>query len=111
MVYIYLFSEIKLGLTISGEEVRLITNKDDPYQWSRLPGTEHLFSKQLSKHCLRSYREIYEGVGRSFEAVPNHSREFFSPPERGLHDKRLASDFEDGSEKKVSLEYPEENLN
>lgn len=64
-------AEQKLGLTIPGEEVRLITGVDDPYRWSGLPGTEHLFTKQLSKHCLRSYIEIYNGVGNSFEALPN----------------------------------------
>ncbi len=60
---------MKLGLTIPEEDVRLITGRDDPYRWSGLPGTEHLFTKHLSKHCLRSYIEIYHGVGNSFEAL------------------------------------------
>ncbi|ERF68671.1 hypothetical protein EPUS_05732 [Endocarpon pusillum Z07020] len=67
--------KVKLGLTIPGEDVRLITGRDDPYRWSGLPGTEHLFTKQLSKHCLRSYIEIYHWVGNSFEALPNDTVE------------------------------------
>ena len=50
--------------------MRLITNGDDPYVWSALPGEEHLFSKNMSDHSIGAYREMCDGVEVSFEAVP-----------------------------------------
>jgi hypothetical protein len=66
----------KLHLSILPEDVRLITTWKDPYRWAPLPGAEHLFSehlftKQLSKHCLGAYYEIFHRVGETFEAVLN----------------------------------------
>ena len=60
----------KLGLSIEPEDVRLITNADDPYAWHALPEKEHLFKKQISKHSISAYRELCREVGRCFEAVP-----------------------------------------
>jgi hypothetical protein len=51
--------------------VRLITTWKDPYRWATLPEAEHLFTKQLSKHCLGAYYEIFHRVGETFEAVLN----------------------------------------
>ncbi len=59
----------KLGISIEPAEVRLITSADDPYTWQILPEKEHLFKKYLSKHSIGAYRELYRGVGVSFEAV------------------------------------------
>jgi chromosome segregation ATPase len=50
-------------------QVRLITTRDDPYSWKVLPGKEHLFAKQMSKHSIGSYMELFREVGDSFEAV------------------------------------------
>lgn len=50
--------------------MRLITNDDDPYVWSALPGKEHLFSKNISDHSIGAYRELCDGIGVSFEALP-----------------------------------------
>ena len=59
----------KLGLSIKPEDVRLMTNADDPYSWQALPEKDHLFKKQLSKHSIGAYRALCREVGVSFEAV------------------------------------------
>lgn len=58
-----------LGLSVKPGQVRLITNSDDPYIWKVLPGKEHLFKKQMSKHSIGAYVELCREVGTSFEAV------------------------------------------
>jgi hypothetical protein len=50
-------------------EVRLITGSDEPYKWSYLPEKAHLFQKHLSKHTLGAYVELFDEVGRTFEAM------------------------------------------
>jgi len=59
----------KLGISIEPADVRLITHSDDPYTWRTLPQKQHLFKKHLSKHSIGAYRELYRGVGESFEAI------------------------------------------
>jgi hypothetical protein len=61
--------EVNLGLSVEPAQVRLITTKDDLYSWKILPGKEHLFEKQLSKHSIGAYMELFREVGVSFEAV------------------------------------------
>jgi hypothetical protein len=61
---------VKLGISIKPAEVRLITRSDDPYTWQVLQEKQHLFTKHLSKHSIGAYRELYRGVGVSFEAIP-----------------------------------------
>jgi hypothetical protein len=51
--------------------VRLKPTPDDIYSWDRLDCREHLFTKNISNHSIRSLREIYREVGQSFEAVEN----------------------------------------
>ena len=60
----------KLGLSIKPEDVRLITNANDPYSWQALPEKDHLFKKQLNKHSISTYKALYRKVGILFEAVP-----------------------------------------
>ena len=60
----------KLRISIELAEVRLITSIDDPYRWQTLPEVQHLFKKQISKHLIGAYRELYRGVDISFEAIP-----------------------------------------
>ena len=56
---------------MSPADVRLITTPQDPYKWAFVPEKRHLFRKQLSKHCIRAYKEIYAGVDdEAFEAIP-----------------------------------------
>lgn len=51
--------------------MRLITTPQDPYKWAFVPEKKHLFQKQLSKHCIRAYKEIYKGIDDEvFEAIP-----------------------------------------
>ena len=64
-----ILSVLKLGLSIEPEDVRLMTNVDDPYSWQALPEKDHLFKKQLSKHSIGAYRALCREVGVSFEAV------------------------------------------
>jgi hypothetical protein len=59
-----------LALVVEPAQVRLITTSDDQYSWKVLPGKEHLFRKQLSKHSTGAYMELFREVGASFEAVP-----------------------------------------
>jgi chromosome segregation ATPase len=54
---------------VAPAEVRLITTRDDPYSWKVLPGKEHLFEKQMSKHSIGAYMELFREVGSSFEAA------------------------------------------
>jgi hypothetical protein len=56
-------------LLVEPAQVRLITTNDDLYSWKVLPGKEHLFEKQLSKHSIGAYMELFREVGVSFEAV------------------------------------------
>jgi hypothetical protein len=47
---------------------------EDEYEWKPLPGMENLyneglFTKQLSKHSLGAYMELYRGLGVSFRAA------------------------------------------
>jgi hypothetical protein len=56
---------------VSPPDVRLITTPQDPYKWAFVPEKRHLFQKQLSKHCIRAYKEIYAGINdEAFEAIP-----------------------------------------
>jgi DNA repair exonuclease SbcCD ATPase subunit len=61
--------ENNLGISINPAQVRLLTSIDDSYAWKALPGKEHLFKKQLSKHSIGAYMELWREVGVSFEAV------------------------------------------
>ena len=61
----------RLGISVSPPDVRLITTPQDPYKWAFVPEKRHLFQKQLSKHCIRAYKEIYTGIDdEAFEAIP-----------------------------------------
>ena len=66
---------MKLSLTISEEDVRLITGRDDLYRWSGFSGIEHFFTKQLSKYCLRFYIEIYYLINNFFKVLFNNTIE------------------------------------
>ncbi len=72
----------KLGISIEPEEVRLITNANDPYTWQILPEKQHLFTKQMSTHSIEAYSELCRGIGVSFEAVltPEPSNDAESKP-------------------------------
>ena len=59
----------KLGISVEPAEVRLLISVDNPYAWQVLPEKHHLFKKQLSKHSIGAYRELYREVGISFEAI------------------------------------------
>ncbi|KAI1416943.1 hypothetical protein F5Y13DRAFT_185777 [Hypoxylon sp. FL1857] len=59
----------KLGIEIEPPQVRLHTNTDDGYSWQVLPEKRHLFSKNLSDHSIKAYKELCEGVGATFEAI------------------------------------------
>ena len=62
-------------IKIEPAQVRLQPGIEDGYVWKPVPKTEHLFkeylfTKQLSKHSIGAYMELYRGVGVSFEAAP-----------------------------------------
>ena len=40
-----------------------------PYCWKWLPENGYLFSKNLSDHSTGVYKDLYKGVGVTFEAV------------------------------------------
>jgi hypothetical protein len=75
MVYMHTWTKSpedkKLNLSIKPDDVRLIPSAEAPYKWEALPAAKHLFTKQLSKHCLGAYEEILERLEESFEAVLN----------------------------------------
>jgi hypothetical protein len=64
-----IFKGTSLELLVEPAQVRLITTSDDQYCWKVLPGKEHLFEKQMSKHSIGAYMELFREVGVSFEAV------------------------------------------
>jgi hypothetical protein len=67
-------TEGQLGISIDPSEVRLITRVEDPYSWQSLPARTYLFEKNLSKHSIGAYMELYREVGVSFEAVAKEVR-------------------------------------
>ncbi|KAK3938185.1 hypothetical protein QBC46DRAFT_365679 [Diplogelasinospora grovesii] len=44
-----------------------------------VPHIRHLFTKQLSDHTLRAYKDLCEGVRVTFEAVPCNRRSITPP--------------------------------
>lgn len=75
----------KLGITVQPAQIRLLPRHDDLYCWKWLPGKSYLFSKNLSDHSTGAYKELYKGVGVTFEAAPaEHLTEkpFTSPDAR-----------------------------
>lgn len=64
-----IFLGITLGILIEPAQIRLKPDPQDGYLWSVLPERRHLFTKQLSKHSVGAYMELYREVGKSFEAV------------------------------------------
>lgn len=59
----------KLQIFVNPENIRLRPGPEDPYRWRFLPAKQHLFCKQLSKHCTREYKEIIESIDIGLEAV------------------------------------------
>lgn len=53
-------------------QVRLQPRAEEPSTWQALPEKQALFSKNLSDHSIGAYKELWAGVGETFEAVPNH---------------------------------------
>jgi KaiC/GvpD/RAD55 family RecA-like ATPase len=49
--------------------VRLIPNASDLYAWDISPEIQHLFSKQISNHSTKEYKQLYEGVGVKFKVI------------------------------------------
>ena len=62
--------ECRLGITVEPSQVRLVPRPDDPYAWKVLPEKQALFSKNMSDHSIGAYKELWAGVGETFEAVP-----------------------------------------
>jgi hypothetical protein len=57
--------------------MRLQTNPDDLYTWTGLEGKEHLFAKSIRDHPVSVLRELYNGIGKSFEAIAKALRQGF----------------------------------
>jgi hypothetical protein len=68
--------------------VRLMPGPEDQYVWKWLLEYEDklskLFKKNLSDHSVGAYKELYEGVGEFFEAIPTTVIE--SIDNSGTHD-------------------------
>ncbi|KAI2624291.1 hypothetical protein GGR54DRAFT_638170 [Hypoxylon sp. NC1633] len=61
--------EEKLGIAVAPSQVRLHSTLEDGYSWQVLDDKKYLFSKNLSDHTAKSYKELCDGIGVSFEAV------------------------------------------
>ncbi|KIW79862.1 hypothetical protein Z517_06477 [Fonsecaea pedrosoi CBS 271.37] len=65
--------ESKIGIKVHPSQVRLMPKPSDPYRWKIIPEREdvlsELFSKNISDHSIRAYRDLCEGVDKTFEAV------------------------------------------
>ena len=69
----------KLGIKVEPTNIRLRPGVEDGYDWKPLSGkedlfNEELFTKQLSKHSVGAYIELYRGLEVSFEAVVTFPR-------------------------------------
>ncbi|KAF2685017.1 hypothetical protein K458DRAFT_300965, partial [Lentithecium fluviatile CBS 122367] len=62
--------QTRLGIIVEPAQVRLLLSPDNPYAWRFLPEKKHLFSKNISDHSINAYKELYNGVGKTFEAIP-----------------------------------------
>jgi hypothetical protein len=58
-----------LGIEVQPVQVRLKPSIEDGYKWRILPERQHLFIKQLNKHSVGAYMELYREVGKFFKAV------------------------------------------
>lgn len=59
-----------LGIVVNPGDVKLMTKPGDPYAWRILTiDKSALFTKQLSKHSIRAYVDLCNGIGTHFEAV------------------------------------------
>ncbi|KAF1964846.1 hypothetical protein BU23DRAFT_630329 [Bimuria novae-zelandiae CBS 107.79] len=59
----------RLGIVVEPAQVRLLPSPDNPYAWRFLPEKKHLFSKNISDHSINAYKELCDGVGKTFEAI------------------------------------------
>ena len=82
--------EQQIGVRVDPLEVRLITSQDEPYKWSYLPEKAHLFQKHLSKHTIGAYVELFDEVGKTFEAM---AVSFDKATEASGHHEELAASF------------------
>ena len=57
----------------------MITSREDQYRWRVLPELQHLFTKQLSDHTLGAFKDLCEGLGKTFEAVPQTEGRSITP--------------------------------
>ncbi|KAB8069862.1 hypothetical protein BDV29DRAFT_161035 [Aspergillus leporis] len=72
-----------LGIYIKPTNVRLKfeDEEDVPYEWHiEEPEMEPIFEKQLSRHSVGVYMQLYVGVGSSFWASVPGSKEVSSKP-------------------------------
>ena len=62
-----------MGIIVEPSRVRLSPGADDQYIWKILPEKKELlskiFEKNLSDHSIGAYKELYQGVGVTFEAA------------------------------------------
>lgn len=52
-------------------DVRLISGPDDPYKWVFLLEKQYLFHKNLSKHLIQAYIDLYNAVGVFMKVAVN----------------------------------------
>ncbi|KAL2015219.1 hypothetical protein VTK56DRAFT_6058 [Thermocarpiscus australiensis] len=69
----------RVGIAIEPSDVRLITGRDDAYRWQVFPPVRHLFSKQLSEHNVGAFKDLCQGLGKTFEAVPRSEETSITP--------------------------------
>jgi hypothetical protein len=65
----------RVGISLDPAHVRLKTSREDAYSWHALPEKQHLFEKSLSDHSTGAYKELCEGAGITFEAIPRDTTE------------------------------------
>lgn len=67
-------SEQRVSIAIEPLDVRLVTGKDDQYCWRAVLHIRHLFSKQFSDYGLGAFKDLCQGVGETFKAIPRSDR-------------------------------------
>ncbi|KIW36767.1 uncharacterized protein PV06_11056 [Exophiala oligosperma] len=63
----HIFESLKIK--VEPADVKLITSSADRYRWVVDTKAQYLFTKHLSKHSLKAYRELYSFVGGAIQAV------------------------------------------
>ncbi|KAJ9638604.1 hypothetical protein H2204_004080 [Knufia peltigerae] len=74
----HIFESLKIK--VEPRNVKLITSPVDRYRWVVDTKAQYLFTKHLSKHSLKAYRELYAFIGGAIQAVASEGPDSYGLP-------------------------------